>query len=123
MHWAEVPLMAASFKRLATGMAVAILVIRGTSVTTKAGPVGAHAPSNAGKVAFERICARGHGVDAAGTDVAPPLVPFTRDTCELLAIVRQGGREMPAISADEISDDDVFAVAGYLRHLTAGDVQ
>jgi mono/diheme cytochrome c family protein len=76
-----------------------------------------NAPNNPGKTAFERICAGCHGNEGAG-DIGPRLVPFSRSNRELLAIVREGVGMMPAVSARDIGDAEVAAVAEYLRSLT-----
>jgi mono/diheme cytochrome c family protein len=75
-------------------------------------------PPADGQAAFDRICATCHGPKGAG-DVGPRLVPFTRGNRELLGIVRDGTGQMPAISERDISDEEVVAVADYLRSLTA----
>jgi mono/diheme cytochrome c family protein len=69
-----------------------------------------------GKVAFVRVCAMCHGEDAKG-DQGPSLVPMTMEYDELLAKVRQGGGEMPAISKTKITDDEVKQVLEYLKSL------
>jgi mono/diheme cytochrome c family protein len=79
---------------------------------------GAEPQSDTGKAAFERTCSGCHGIGAMG-DVGPRLVPFTRGNRELLGIVRDGTGMMPALSARDITDDEVIAVADYLRNLTA----
>jgi mono/diheme cytochrome c family protein len=67
-----------------------------------------------GKVVFERVCATCHGSDAKG-DQGPGLVPMTMEYDELLAKVRQGGGEMPAISKTKVTDDEVKQVLEYLK--------
>ena len=69
-----------------------------------------------GKVVFERVCATCHGSDAKG-DQGPSLVPMTMEYDELLAKVRQGGGEMPAISKTKVTDDEVKQVLEYLKSL------
>jgi mono/diheme cytochrome c family protein len=69
-----------------------------------------------GKVIFERVCATCHGSDAKG-DQGPSLVPMTMEFDELLAKVRQGGGEMPAISKTKVTDDEVKQVLEYLKSL------
>jgi mono/diheme cytochrome c family protein len=73
-----------------------------------------------GQRAFERICSGCHGPKAGG-DVGPPLVPFHWVDREVLAIVREGNGMMPAMSARDISDEEVVAVAEYLRSLAKAD--
>jgi mono/diheme cytochrome c family protein len=79
---------------------------------------GAGAQSDAGQAAFDRTCAGCHGVNGGG-DVGPRLVPFTRGNRELLGIVRDGTGQMPALSARDVTDDEVIAVAEYLRRLSS----
>jgi mono/diheme cytochrome c family protein len=74
-------------------------------------------PDNVGKTAFERICAGCHGNKGAG-DIGPRLVPFTWSNREVFAIVREGNGMMPAMSVRDISDEEVTAVAEYLRSLS-----
>ena len=69
-----------------------------------------------GKVPFERVCAACHGEDAKG-DQGPSLVPMTMDYDELLAKVRQGGGEMPAVPKTKLTDDEVKQVLEYLKSL------
>jgi mono/diheme cytochrome c family protein len=75
-------------------------------------------PENLGKTAFERICSGCHGDKGAG-DIGPRLVPFTWSNREVLAIVREGNGMMPAMSARDISDEEIAALADYLRSLSA----
>ena len=69
-----------------------------------------------GKVPFERVCAACHGEDAKG-DQGPSLLPMTLEYEELLAKVRQGGGEMPAITKAKMTDDEVKQVLEYLKSL------
>src|SRR5438046_6455110 len=69
-----------------------------------------------GKIPFERVCAACHGEDAKG-DQGPSLLPMTLEYEELLAKVRQGGGEMPAITKAKMSDDEVKQVLEYLKSL------
>src|SRR5438477_2687985 len=78
---------------------------------------GISAEPDRGKSEFERICSGCHGKEGIGA-VGPRLVPFTKSDREVLAIVREGSGQMPAISVTDISDENVAAVAEYLRQLT-----
>jgi quinoprotein glucose dehydrogenase len=69
-----------------------------------------------GQFAFDRVCKVCHGAEARG-DAGPRLVPFSRGSDELLAIVREGTGQMPPISARQISDESVAEIAVYLRSL------
>ena len=67
-----------------------------------------------GAAVFRRYCAHCHGARGAGTGDGPDLrreVP-TVDDAEVLRLVRDGGRMMPAIPIDEAQRADVLA---YLR--------
>jgi len=67
-----------------------------------------------GAAVFRRYCARCHGARGAGTGDGPDLrleVP-TVDDEEVLRLVRDGGRRMPAVPIDEAQRGDVLA---YLR--------
>jgi len=46
-------------------------------------------------------------------------VPFTWSNREVLAIVREGNGMMPAMAVRDISDEEIAAVAEYLRNLSA----
>ena len=83
------------------------------------GPSAAQA-GDAGKAAFDRVCADCHGPDARGKkepDDAPSLVPMTKDFDGLLAVVREGGCRMPAIPQNRVSDDEVRQILGYLKSI------
>jgi mono/diheme cytochrome c family protein len=69
-----------------------------------------------GKAPYERVCATCHGENAKG-EQGPSLVPMTLDYDELLAKVRQGGGEMPAISKTTLTDEEVKQVLDYLKSL------
>jgi alcohol dehydrogenase (cytochrome c) len=49
--------------------------------------------------------------------VGPPLLPFTRSSRELLAIVREGGAQMMSFTSRDLSDEEVAAIAQYLASL------
>jgi len=83
------------------------------------GVFGAGQPA-VGQQAFARVCSGCHG-ERGGGDVGPRLVPFRWSDREVLAIVREGNGMMPAMSARDISDDEVVAVAAYLRTLGKPD--
>lgn len=71
----------------------------------------------AGQAAFNRVCKRCHGAEAKG-DAGPRLVPFSRETDELLGIVREGTGQMPPISARELADESVAEIVAYLKSLS-----
>ena len=71
-----------------------------------------------GQVAYDRVCKVCHGPEAQG-NAGPALVPFAMEDDELLAKVREGGGEMPPISANRLSDDEVKQIAAYLRSLSS----
>jgi mono/diheme cytochrome c family protein len=70
-----------------------------------------------GKKAFERVCQVCHGEGAKG-GAGPSLVPFDRDVEDVLAIVRDGTGEMPPVSTERVSDDEIRAIVAYLTSLT-----
>jgi mono/diheme cytochrome c family protein len=69
-----------------------------------------------GQAPFDRACKVCHGAEGKG-NAAPALVPFEMDVEELLIRVREGGGEMPPISANRVSDDEVTQIAAYLKSL------
>ena len=70
-----------------------------------------------GQVAYDRVCKVCHGPEGQG-NAGPALVPFDMEVDELLAKVREGGGEMPPISANRLSDDEVKQIAAYLTSLS-----
>lgn len=70
-----------------------------------------------GQAPFDRVCKVCHGEEGRG-NAGPRLVPFEMEDDELLIRVREGGGEMPPISANRVSDDEVKQIAAYLRSLT-----
>ena len=70
-----------------------------------------------GQVPYDRVCKVCHGPEGEG-NAGPALVPFQMEVDELLAKVREGGGEMPPISANRLSDDEVKQIAGYLTSLS-----
>ena len=90
---------------------------RTTSGTATTQDPGQRQARSSGQAAFERVCSVCHGRDARG-DIGPRLVPFSRESDELLAIVREGMGQMPPISARDISDENVSEIAAYLKSLS-----
>ena len=70
-----------------------------------------------GQVAYDRVCKVCHGPEGQG-NAGPALVPFEMEDDELLAKVREGGGEMPPVSANRLSDEEVKQIAAYLRSLS-----
>ena len=70
-----------------------------------------------GKVPFDRVCKVCHGEEARG-DAGPRLVPRDREYDELNAKVRVGGSEMPPISTNTVSDDEVKRIFAYLKGMS-----
>jgi mono/diheme cytochrome c family protein len=89
---------------------VSVVTLMSVAVTTR------QSEPLPGKVPFERVCAECHGENAQGGQ-GPSLVPMTMDFDELLAKVRQGGGEMPAVSKTKMTDDEVKQVLEYLKSL------
>jgi mono/diheme cytochrome c family protein len=72
----------------------------------------------AGKVPYERVCGVCHGPEGRG-NAAPRLVPIEMDYDELVAKVREGGGQMPPVSEQSVSDEEVRQILQYLRSLAA----
>jgi mono/diheme cytochrome c family protein len=82
--------------------------------------------AGSGKAAFDRTCAECHGAEGrgkGGADDAPSIVPMDKDYETLLALVREGGCKMPALSRDKITDDEVRQVLDYLRSVSASSAK
>jgi mono/diheme cytochrome c family protein len=76
----------------------------------------AQVPEPPGKAPYARVCQVCHGPDGRG-DAGPSLVPLDKDYDEVLTMVREGGGQMPPISAERVSDDEVKEIVGYLKSL------
>lgn len=81
-------------------------------------PLRANRQADTGQSAYMRVCASCHGTDAKGQN-GPALVPFERDILEVRGIVRDGRGEMPSISPDDVSDDELTRIVAYLKNLSA----
>jgi mono/diheme cytochrome c family protein len=81
-----------------------------------ASPIFTRAQVDAGKTAYDRVCQVCHGAAGRG-DAGPSLVPLDKEYEEVLAIVREGGGEMPPFSAQRVSDEDVKRIVEYLKSL------
>jgi mono/diheme cytochrome c family protein len=75
---------------------------------------------NPGKAAYARVCEACHGPSGKGGGQGPALVPFDLELGELVMIVRQGIGMMPAISRDQITDEEIAEVRAYLLALSHG---
>ena len=83
----------------------------------------------AGEVAFATHCAECHGTAATGTDQGPPLVDniYRRSHHADIAIslaISIGVSEHhwnfgPMLPVEGVSDDEVAAIIGFVRHLQA----
>jgi mono/diheme cytochrome c family protein len=71
---------------------------------------------DAGKGVYSRICQMCHGAEGRG-DAGPSLVPLEKEYDEVLGIVREGTGQMPPISAERVSDEDVKRIVAYLKSL------
>jgi mono/diheme cytochrome c family protein len=70
-----------------------------------------------GQAAFDRVCRVCHGPQGRG-DAAPALVPLEKDAAEVLAIVREGRGEMPPVSTERVSEDEVQQIVAFLKSLS-----
>jgi quinoprotein glucose dehydrogenase len=94
---------------------VAAFALRsGRTAPVSTGAAGAPPQTQAGVAAYARVCQPCHGPDGRG-GLAPALVPMTKETVEVLAIVREGTGEMPPISSRELTDQDAARVVEHLR--------
>ncbi|MFL5541854.1 MAG: PQQ-binding-like beta-propeller repeat protein, partial [Longimicrobiaceae bacterium] len=87
--------------------------------------VGARGVIPAGSVAgadlYEQNCAGCHGSHGEGGGGGPALVPGTRqDTASLAAFIRNPKPPMPDLHPSPLSDEDVGAIAAYVRTLQGG---
>ena len=88
-----------------------------TTTTTSSTTAPAAAPqARSAAEAFTGVCRPCHGSDGRG-GVAPPLVPMTKSTAEVLAIVREGFGQMPPVSASELTDQEVAGIVEHLRSI------
>lgn len=92
-----------------------LLVITGCALT--AFTAAQSQEPHPGKAPYDRVCKVCHGTDGVG-NAGPALVPFEMDVEEFLARVREGGGEMPPISENRVSDEEVKQIAAYLISLT-----
>jgi mono/diheme cytochrome c family protein len=69
-----------------------------------------------GETLYNGTCGLCHGPEGSG-DAGPRIAPMGSELSEVLDIVRNGNGQMPAISADELSDAEVARVVDYLRSL------
>jgi mono/diheme cytochrome c family protein len=74
------------------------------------------AQEDPGKAAYARVCEVCHGAEGRG-DAGPSLVPLDKEYDEVLGIVREGVGQMPPVSAERLSDEDVKRIVGYLKSL------
>jgi mono/diheme cytochrome c family protein len=82
----------------------------------------AQVPEPPGKAPYARVCQVCHGPDGRG-DAGPSLVPLDKDYDEVLTMVREGGGQMPPISAERVSDDEVKQIVAYLKSLKPANVR
>ncbi len=61
-------------------------------------------------------CAACHTLDAGGGPVGPPIVGSPQDTLEKK--VRTGPGGMPKFAPDQLTDDELAAIAAYLKSLS-----
>ncbi|MGC4080651.1 MAG: cytochrome c [Vicinamibacterales bacterium] len=98
---------------LAAAAATALLT---TTLAAQAGRTGGD--DQAGRQAYERVCKVCHGDEGRG-GAGPTLVPFERELEDVMTIVRDGTGQMPPISAERVSDDELAAIVRYLKSLKA----
>lgn len=70
-----------------------------------------------GQPSYDRVCRVCHGSDGEG-GAGPALVPLERELEDVLVIVRDGTGQMPPISPERITDEEIGAVVDYLKSFT-----
>lgn len=83
--------------------------VGGTSVET------ADQVDRGGRLFITEGCVTCHALGATGGPVGPAIVGQSQDT--IAQKVRKGPSGMPAYSRDSLTDDEVAAIAAYLRSL------
>lgn len=91
-----------------------VLIVALSAVAAGAAP----AYQQPGAAAFANVCESCHGPQGRGNQ-GPRLVPLPKDDEEVLAIVREGFGQMPAISSRELSDERVREIVVYLKSLSS----
>jgi mono/diheme cytochrome c family protein len=91
------------------------VVLAMLSVVAVVRSAGAQSPP-AGRAPYERVCSVCHGGDAKG-DAGPALVPLDHDLDEVMVIVREGRGQMPPVSPERLTDDEIKAIVAYLKSL------
>ena len=86
---------------------VALLIVACTRT------VGSAAGETGERVYLDK-CSRCHGAEGRG-GMAPSLVPFQWSDERALKLVREPECDMPPMSADEVSDEEVAQIVTYLR--------
>jgi mono/diheme cytochrome c family protein len=95
-----------------------VLVLSASMLCLELLITSAHASDDPpGKVPYDRVCRVCHGPEGRGNQ-GPRLVPFEMDGDELIVQVREGSGEMPPISENRVSDDEVKQIAAYLKSLS-----
>ncbi|HEX2912911.1 MAG TPA: cytochrome b N-terminal domain-containing protein [Chloroflexia bacterium] len=91
----------------------------GGSATTAAagGATGAGDPAAGLKVFQSNGCAACHPNGGRAAGVGPKLAGTTRDDAYITGNIRNGRGQMPAFSADQVSDQDITNVIAYIRSL------
>jgi len=69
-----------------------------------------------GKAAFERVCSGCHGPEGRGAK-GPNLVPFLWEYGQVLDTVRHGQCEMPPLTEEQVSDEEVKQIVDYMKTL------
>ena len=96
-------------------ISVSIVAIATISLAWSSSPVRA-AEDPPGKQVYDRVCKVCHGPDGEG-DAGPALVPFDREVEDVMTIVRDGTGQMPPVSAERVSDEEIAQIVAYLKTL------
>jgi quinoprotein glucose dehydrogenase len=79
-------------------------------------PDDPRAPKTRGRLVFEQNCATCHGTNRIGIGTAPPLrgLRHRLKNTDLVTQVRNGKNSMPAFGLEQVSDEDLNALADFL---------
>ena len=72
------------------------------------------AAGETGERVYHGKCSRCHGAEGRG-GMAPKLVPFQWSDERALKLVREPECDMPPMSAEEVSDEEVAQIVAYLK--------
>lgn len=87
---------------------------RGTGLASSA-PAAANPVARGRELFVSFGCATCHGIEGRGGSVAPPIVGFSAAALRAKTSTGPGG--MPVFAQDALADEDLAAIAAYLKSL------